>query len=353
MAYKVRAAVPGPAQRKPAFDLPVPSLIAMLYRISLRQMEYFVATAKHGSIAAASSAIHISPPSISAAIAHIETELGMQLFVRHPSKGLTLTVLGAQIMQECEDLLERAGRLYEIASVSADTIQGVLRVGCFQPLAPMIAPEVIYGFSRAFEKVELHMVEGDQQELIGKLHTLEIDVALTYDLELGDEIQFETLAKLPPHVLVSELHPLGQQAAVTLQELAPQPMVLLDLPMSREYFLSLYAKAGVEPNIVARSRSEEVVRAMVANGIGYALFNVRPRSTQALDGKRFVRTRLAGEHRPMLLGLATYKPLKPSRLAQVFMQRCRAYISDQYIPGMSAGSFFDPYNVTDESRQTV
>ena len=30
-------------------------------------------------------------------------------------------------------------------------------------------------------------------------------------------------------------------------------------------------------------------------------------------------------------------------LTEVFMQRCRSYISDQYIPGMSEGSFFDPY----------
>ncbi|MGE8657888.1 MAG: LysR substrate-binding domain-containing protein [Achromobacter sp.] len=315
----------------------------MLNRISLRQMEYFVATAKHGSIAAASAQIHISPPSISAAIAHIEAELGVQLFVRHPSKGLALTPLGTQVMQECEDLLERASRLYEIASNSHDTIQGVLRVGCFQPLAAMIAPEVIFGFSRAFEKVELHMAEGDQQELINRLHLLEIDLAITYDLQLGEEIHFETLAHMPPHVLVSELHPLAQQIAVTLDELAQLPMVLLDLPMSREYFLSLFAKAGLEPNIVARSRSEDVVRSMVANGIGYALFNVRPKSSQSLDGKRLVRLRLAGEHRPMLLGLATYRPMKPSRLTQAFMQRCRAYISDQYIPGMSAASFFDPY----------
>ncbi|MGE6917882.1 LysR substrate-binding domain-containing protein [Achromobacter kerstersii] len=315
----------------------------MLNRISLRQMEYFVATAKHGSIAAASSQIHISAPSISAAIAHVETELDVQLFVRHPSKGLALTVLGQQVMSECEDLLERASRLYKIASVSSNTIQGTLRVGCFQSLTAMIAPEVIFGFARAFDKVELHMVEGDQQLLIDKLHTLEIDVALSYDLRLGDEISFEALARLPPHVVVSELHPLSQQIAVTLEELARLPMVLLDLPLSRDYFMSLFAKVGLEPNIVARSRSEEVVRSMVANGIGYALFNVRPKSTQALDGKRLVRLRLVGEHRPMLLGLTTYKPMKPSRLTEVFMQRCRSYISDQYIPGMSEGSFFDPY----------
>lgn len=315
----------------------------MLNRISLRQMEYFLAAARYGSIAIASSHIHISAPSISAAIAHMETELGIQLFIRHPSKGMTLTPVGAQVMQECEQLLDRASKLYEIASDSSEAMQGTLRVGCFQSLTPMIAPEVIFGFKRAFSKIDLQLVEGDQRELIDKLHSGEIDVAITYDLELSEEVQFEVLCQLPPHVLVSELNPLAQQSAVTLSELAPQPMVLLDLPMSRDYFLSLFAQAGVEPQIVARSRSEDVVRSLVSNGIGYALFNVRPKSNQSLDGKRFTRLRLAGEHRPMLLGLATYAPAKRPRLAQVFMQRCRAYISDQYIPGMSAASYFDPH----------
>ncbi|HVL08333.1 MAG TPA: LysR substrate-binding domain-containing protein [Burkholderiaceae bacterium] len=315
----------------------------MLNRISLRQMEYFVATAKHGSIAAASTQIHISSPSISAAIAHIETELGVQLFVRHPSKGLGLTTIGALVLQHCEDMLERSSRLYEIASDSSDAIQGTLRVGSFHSLTAMIAPEVIFGFSRAFEKVELQMVEGDQEILMNKLHALEIDLAITYDLLLGDDIEFESLATLPPYVLVSEVHPLAQQKVVSFEELAPEPFILLDLPISRDYFASLFEKAGVTPNIVARSQSAEAVRSMVANGIGYALFNVRPKSNQSLDGKRMVRVRLAGTHRPMLLGLATYKPMKLSRLTQVFMERCRAYISDQYIPGMSAPSFFDPH----------
>ncbi|WP_347555747.1 LysR substrate-binding domain-containing protein [Robbsia sp. KACC 23696] len=315
----------------------------MLNRISLRQMEYFLAAAKYGSIAIASSHIHISAPSISAAIAHMETELGIQLFIRHPSKGMTLTPVGTQVMQECEHLLERASKLYDIASDSSEAMQGVLRVGCFQSLAPMIAPEVIYGFKRAFSKIDLQVVEGDQHELMTKLHNAEIDIAITYDLQLTEDVQFEVLCQLPPHVLVSELHPLAEQTAVTLAELAPQPMVLLDLPLSRDYFMSLFTQVGVEPHIVARSRSEDVVRSLVTNGIGYTLFNVRPKSKQSLDGKRFTRLRLSGTHRPMLLGLATYAPAKQPRLAQVFMQRCRAYISDQYIPGMSAASYFDPH----------
>lgn len=317
----------------------------MLNRVSLRQMEYFAATAKYGSIAAASANIHISSPSISAAIAHIESELGVQLFVRHPSKGLGLTPVGAVALKHCEDVLERSAKLYEIVADSRNLIQGQLRVGCFQPLTPMIAPEVIYGFSRAFNKVEIQMLEGDQVLLINKIQSLEIDMALTYDLQLSDAIAFEPLATLPPYVLVSEMHPLAQQSAVTFDELAPLPFVLLDLPLSREYFTSMFTQAGVTPNIAASSRSEEVVRSMVANGLGYSIFNVRPKCNVSLDGKRLVRVRLAGKNRPMLLGMATYKPAHQSRLTTIFMERCRAYISEQYIPGMSAASFYDPHRI--------
>ncbi len=62
---------------------------------------------------------------------------------------------------------------------------------------------------------------------------------------------------------------------------------------------------------------------MVANGYGYTLFNVRPRSDLALDGKRLKRVRLAGTHRPMRIGLARLKQLQRSRLVDAFETHCR------------------------------
>ncbi len=75
---------------------------------------------------------------------------------------------------------------------------------------------------------------------------------------------------------------------------------------------------------------------MVANGAGYALFNVRPRSDQALDGRKLVSIRLAGQHRPMTIGVATLRTLAKSRLIAAFQAHCQARISRSYIPGMVA-----------------
>ena len=54
------------------------------------------------------------------------------------------------------------------------------------------------------------------------------------------------------------------------------------------------------------------------------------------DGKRVINVQLEGSHRPMQLGLAWLKEQKARRVVEAFMDRCRAIISNEYIPGMTA-----------------
>lgn len=92
--------------------------------------------------------------------------------------------------------------------------------------------------------------------------------------------------------------------------------------------------------MAARSGSPDVVRSLVANGVGYSLVNVRPRMSHSLDGKRVLSLRLAGKHQPMRLGMAWIPVPRPRRVLEAFMQRCRTYISDEHVPGMVAPSHF-------------
>jgi len=303
-------------------------------RFTLRQLEYFVAAGETGSITLASERIAISQPSISTAISHLEKELGVQLFVRHHAQGLSLTPAGHRLLREAKALLEQAEGLYAAAGEASGQVRGRLTVGCLVTLAPMMIPELSHSFMAAFPEVRVHQVEDDQERLLEALRRAEIDVALIYDLQLSDDIAFEALATLPPHALVSEGHPLARRTKVSLAELVEEPMILLDLPLSREYFMALFMAEHLTPNIHARSAHQEVVRTMVANGYGYTLGNARPRSDQALDGRRLVRVPLAGNPQPMALGMATAVKVKPSRLVAAFQVHCRSVVSDSYIPGM-------------------
>jgi hypothetical protein len=69
--------------------------------------------------------------------------------------------------------------------------------------------------------------------------------------------------------------------------------------LSREYFLSLFFQEGLNPHIAARSPHPDIVRTMVANQYGYALFNARPKNDAALDGKKLQVVPLKGPYRPM------------------------------------------------------
>ena len=305
-------------------------------RYTLRQLEYFIATGETGSITTAAERIAISQPSISAAIAHLEREWRVQLFVRHHAQGLSLTPAGRTMLREAKDVLHRAAGLYAVASASLDQVRGALTIGCMTTLAPMLVPEILRSFGDAYPGVQLRSVEGDAASLAARLGRAEIDVALAYDLGLPREVAFSPLASLPPHVVVGEGHRFAAESALTLAQLAAEPLVLLDLPHSREYFFALFQNEGLTPAVRTSSANQEVVRALVASGHGYGLFNARPRAEVALDGRRLVSIRLAGEHRPMLLGLATLAGLVPSRLVATFVSHCRACISDGSIPGMVA-----------------
>ncbi len=302
-------------------------------KFTLRQLEYFIAAGETGSITLASEQANISQPSISTAIAHLEQELGVQLFVRLHAQGLSLTTAGRSVLREAKQVIRHAEGLYEAAS-SIDQPRGPLSVGSLVTLAPMIMPELSHSFMKAYPGTQIHQSDQDQEALLDGLRRVKLDVAVTYDLQITNDIAFSPLVSLPPYALFGESDPLHKSDSVSLGELSRHPMILLDLPISREYFRTLFIKVGVEPKVAWRSPHQEVVRTMVANGHGYTLFNARPKADIALDGKRLYRVELEGKHTPTVIGLATLRQLTKSRLIEVFEAHCRSLILDGQIPGM-------------------
>lgn len=307
-------------------------------RFTFRQLEYFIAAGETGSITLASERVHISQPSISTAISNLEQVLGAQLFVRHHAQGLSLTPAGRVLLVEAKFLIQQAENLYAVTSNLNEKVRGQLSLGCFVTIAPMVMPELSHSFTTVFPATRIRHQVGDQEQLLESLRRAEIDLALTYDLLVPEGFTFVSLASLPPHVLVSEGHPFAGKNEIGLEKLISEPFILLDLPFSREYFLSLFAEAGLEPLIAQRSAHQDVIRTMVANGHGYTLANVRPRLNAAMDGRPLKCVKLSGTHRPMVLGLIYYAQLRKSRLTEAFESHCRSLVTESYIPGMAAFS---------------
>ena len=303
-------------------------------RFTLRQIEYFVATAETGSITLASERINISQPSISTAISQLEAELGAQLFLRRHAQGLSLTPVGRSLLVDAKHLLDNAHRLYQTASEETGSVRGTLALGCLVTFAPMVLPQIAHSFAAEYPGVKVLPQVADQSQLFARLERAELDVALSYDLEIPDGFEFLPLAELPPYAMVGQTDPLAGQTAVTLAELAEREFILLDLPLSRDYFMALFAKAGVTPKISARLQQQDVIRTMVANGFGFTIANIRPKASHALDGRPVVKLRIAGDQAPMRLGLLRMARQEPTRLVETFLDHAASQISNSYIPGM-------------------
>jgi DNA-binding transcriptional LysR family regulator len=307
----------------------------MVVRFTLRQLAYFVAVGEAGSVAKAAERTNVSSPSISAAISQLEREFGIQLFVRQHAHGLSLTPGGRRFMQQARMLLEQADALHELAADISQQPRGPISIGCLVTLAPLVLAPLRRSFEAAYRQARVRHAVAHQVGLLEMLRLAQIDVAITYDLDIPQDIAFEPLAALPAYVLLAADDPWAKRQWLTLEELCEKPMVLLDLPLSREYFLSMFQTRGLRPRIAERADGVSVLRSLVANGFGYALLNIRSRIDVAPDGGGLTMVPLKGELRPMILGLATMRSERETSIVRAFRRHCRAEISDEEIPGMA------------------
>jgi DNA-binding transcriptional LysR family regulator len=307
----------------------------MPLRFTLRQLEYLVAVAECGSVALAAERCHVSSPSISAAIAQLELEFGLPLFIRRHAQGLSLTEGGRQMTEAARVVLAAGGALNDRASELTGQVRGPLAVGCLLTFAQVVLPRLRRSFALAHPEVEFRQSEHDHAALIEALRHAKLDVALSYDLELPPDLDFLPLVPLAPYALLAEDHPLAGRAEVTAGDLAPHPMVLLDLPFSAEYFLSFFAAEALCPQIAERTRDMGVMRAMVANGFGYSIANIRLGSDRAPDGRRLVFVPLVTTRPPMRMGLILPAGGPLRRTVAAFADHCRDVLTEAVLPGLS------------------
>jgi DNA-binding transcriptional LysR family regulator len=306
----------------------------MPLRFTLRQLEYFVAVGETGSVALAAEKMHVSAPSISAAISQLEADFGLQLFVRKHARGLALTQAGRQVMAKAAGVLAEAEAMNRLVGEISGQVQGELALGCLLTFAQILVPSLRRGFETRFPLVRIAHVERNQQEIIDALRSGEMDIALTYDLAIPDDLQFVPLVALPPYVLLPEGHALAGLPQVTVEALRDEPMVLLDLPLSAEYFLSFFRAAGIKPRIAERTRDMAVMRGLVANGYGYSIANIRPLNDLAPDGRKLRFVPLAGAVGPMTLGLVMARGAEGVLTITAFVEHCRAQLTAERMPGL-------------------
>ncbi|MEU7061192.1 LysR substrate-binding domain-containing protein [Streptomyces sp. NPDC046197] len=144
--------------------------------MELRTLRYFVAVAEELHFGRAAARLHMSQPPLSRAIKRLETEVGAALFHRSAA-GVTLTRVGAALLEEARTLLAQADRVR--VRVAAAAGAATLTVGILGDSTDPGATRLAAAYRRRHPGVEVHIRETDLTDPTCGLRAGLVDVALT------------------------------------------------------------------------------------------------------------------------------------------------------------------------------
>ncbi len=298
--------------------------------VTLSQLRYFVETAERLSMTAAAAQLCVAQSAVSSAISQLERQLRVQLFVRDRATGLQLTTAGHVLRQHATEVLRRLDETVDEVQATQNRVAGHIDLACMVTVAPFLVPSLLSNLETQHPGLDVTVHELESGHIPSDLLSGHCELAVLYDLgHLDARISATQLRTIPLSVLLPPDHSLACEAEVDPTLLAEESMILLDLPLSNQYFLSAMRAHGVEPRVGYRSTNYETVRALVAHGRGYALLNQQPVEPVTYDGGTVVVRPLKEPTQALDLVIAVRAGEPLSARARAVAQRLQALFGDR------------------------
>ncbi len=239
---------------------------------TIRQLLFFVAVAEQGTVSRAAQNLSISQSSVTEAIKELESDLGVELFERHP-RGLNITHKGHQFLRHATKILADVSDARRTFSHEQERAGGRLHLGVTSLVAGYVLSDLLARYRRAFPGVEVTAIEDNGDYLEHLLVGGELDVAVMVISNLRDRmaLQAEILEVSPYRLWLPLGHHLAGADIIGINDIAAEPLIMLTVDEIEENTGKLLMALGARPHVAFRTRSVEAVRSLVATGAGVAL----------------------------------------------------------------------------------
>jgi LysR family hydrogen peroxide-inducible transcriptional activator len=148
-----------------------------MINLTLRQLRYFEALARHGHFGRAAEACSISQPALSMQIREMEEVLGSDL-VERGARQVRLTTFGEEVLHRARDILRSVDELSDMARAARGSLSGRLRIGVIPTIAPYLLPAIIARLTEANPDLDIHLRETVTPKLIRELEEGRLDTAI-------------------------------------------------------------------------------------------------------------------------------------------------------------------------------
>lgn len=242
--------------------------------MKLQQLRFLKEIAKRElNLTEAAEALHTSQPGISKQIRQLETELGVDLLVRHGKRVIDVTEPGRAILAIVDRILQDTENLKQVAREFSSEGSGALVIATTHTQARYALPPIVRRFIQRYPKVRLSLRQGSPEYIATLVRSGEADIAITTE---AAEV-YEGLVLLPCYqwnrcVITPLRHPLLQEKTLTLEAIARHPVITYDFALAGDSPVRrAFDQKRLAPDIVLTAIDADVIKAYVEMGLGVGI----------------------------------------------------------------------------------
>jgi LysR family transcriptional regulator, nitrogen assimilation regulatory protein len=263
--------------------------------VDIRQLRYFIAVARSGSLTAASQSLRVSQPALGYQIKKLEDLLEVDLFARH-SRGVQLTEAGAKLLRHAETIVERIRSAEEAMRPFQKKLAGDLSLGVTPTPGRILAPDIL---SLCAEETRLRVAvyQAMSHDLMRRVEAGRLDLAFCYDADEAKKVHSIRLYRErlflvgPPGIVDSN-------ATISFDKLRQYPLLLDNrFQVIRQRVERVARQRGIKLNVTLEVepinlKREMIIRNRCCTVVPYGLFFDEIRAKQ-LNAREIARPALA------------------------------------------------------------
>ena len=240
-----------------------------------KQLEYIVTIAAEGTITRAAQKLFIGQSALSQVLSHVETELGVKIFLR-TSPTLLPTPSGELFLASAREVLEIKRNLLAQYSEKEHLHYGNIHIGMSQSRSWLFTPLILPAFIKQYPDVNIVFTEGNEADLNRLLLNGKIDMIFTVSPNTNSNFTYHTLFDEQIVLALPREHPLCRSGRLS----APPNLTLLkDVPfilLHKDHHLrqladQILSDGQIYPRILLESHSMDVCFQMSAYGLGASI----------------------------------------------------------------------------------
>jgi LysR family transcriptional regulator, transcriptional activator of the cysJI operon len=286
-----------------------------------RDLEVFLAVARHLNFTRAGEEMHLSQPSVSVRIRLLQEELGVKLF-EQTGKRISLTEAGLVL----EGNARRIVAAFEDAQVAMEELKGLergsLKIGASTTPGIYLVPQLVAEFKRQHPKIEVYVAIKDTRQVEDSIVKNEFDFGFVGGHLIGSEVEVIPWRTDELALIVPVNHRFAVRKKIRPKDLATERFIFREQGSATQALVdSNLREWNLHLNTVMETDNPGAVKQAVQAGLGIAFVSKFAVETE-LKAKLLVAVKVEGLNASRELRIIHGKDKHLTRAAQAFIKAC-------------------------------